>query len=272
MRLGLIWLVATGCSFRLPDANPAGPSPDGPGPSGDTTPPPPPPDDAPFVTCTTSDAELVVCLEIEDPNNLGVDGSGRGHGATMANVVTLTRPVPAPSLAATLTSSSTFTIGDSPDFDFSAFTIAAWLNPSAAAPSNQEIGVLDLGSREAALVIDDQGRVLCYAKSTQTLWFRPGAVPPVDTWSFVACTYQAPTLCTYVMDAAGVAVDRSCGQTTDGAPLRTSSTAGVHVGTVVDAPSGPNGTPLTGGVDAIRVYQRGLSQAELCASGGVPGC
>lgn len=272
MRIGGAWLVmATGCAFRLPDGTPAETSqPDGAVPTGDGA--PPPPVDAPFVTCTTSDADLAVCLELEDPAHLGVDGSGKGHDATLANVTTTQRPVPAPSRAALLGTGSSIAIGDSADFNMSGYTLAAWVSPGSAAPSGEEAGVLDLGAREAALVLDDLGRVVCYAKTTQTLWFRTGAAVTSGEWSFVACTYQEPTLCAYVLHADGRPPDKTCGSTTDGAPMHTSSTFGVEVGNVVDAPSGPAGVALHGGVDAVRVYRRGLAQSELCASAGLPGC
>ena len=273
MRIGGVWLVmATGCAFRLPDGAPAGaPQPDGPVPPGDDG-APPPPVDAPFVTCTTSDPDLAVCLELEDPAHLGVDGSGKSHDATLANVMTMQRPVPAPSRAALLDSTSSIAIADSADFNMSGYTLAAWVSPSAAAPSTDEAGVVDLGAREAALVIDDLGRVVCYAKTTQTLWFRTGAAITSGQWSFVACTYQEPMLCAYAMRADGSAPETSCGSTTDGAPMHTSSTFGVTVGNVVDAPAGPTGVRMHGGVDAVRVYRRGLAQSELCASAGLPGC
>jgi len=274
MRLGGVWLVmATGCAFRLPDGAAAGtPTPDGAVPPGEDSAPPPPPVDAPFVTCTTSDPDLAVCLELEDPANLGVDGSGKSHDATLANVTTTQRPVPAPSRAVTVDITSDIAIADSADFNMSGYTLAAWVDPDSAAASGDEAGVLDLGAREAALVIDDQGRVVCYAKTTQTLWFRTGPTVASGQWSFVACTYQEPTLCAYVLHADGSGPEKTCGSTTDGAPMHTSSTFGVKVGNVVDAPSGPTGVRMHGGVDAIRVYRRGLTQTELCASAGLPGC
>jgi len=271
MRLGGVWLVmATGCAFRLPDAAPAGA--DGAQPAGDDAPPPPPPVDAPFVTCTTSDPDLAVCLELEDPARLGLDGSGKAHDATLANVTTTQRPVPAPSRAARVDITSDITIPDSADFNMSGYTLAAWVDPDSAPPAGDEAGVLDLGAREAALVLDDQGRVTCYAKTTQTLWFRTGAAITSGQWSFVACTYQEPMLCAYVLRADGSAPEKSCGSTTDGAPMHTTSTFGVEVGNVVDAPAGPTGVRMHGGVDAVRVYRRGLAQSELCASAGLPSC
>ena len=266
MRIAVLWLVATGCSFRLP-------APAGGDPADDVTPDAAPAGDTPsFVSCTTSDESLTVCLELEDPANLGRDGSGKAHDAELVSVTTMTRTLPAPSRAAMLGGASRIAIPDAPDFNLSAFTVAAWAMPTAAAPPGGEIGVLDLGAREAAIVLDDQNRALCYLRTTQTLWFRSGATVPLGTWSFLACTYQPPMLCSYVIHGDGAVADKSCGSTTDGAPMHTSSQVGVRIGNVADDPSGAFGVPLAGAVDGIRVYQRALTAAELCASGGATGC
>jgi hypothetical protein len=266
MRFAVLWLVATGCSFRLP--GPAGSEPS----DDDVTPDAAPPGDAPLVTCTTSDDALTVCLELEDVGNLGVDGSGKHHDAEIVSVMTMTRTLPEPSRAGMLGGASRIAIPDAADFNLSAFTVAAWAMPTEAAPFGGEVGVLDLGAREAAIVLDDQGRLLCYVRTTQTLWFRSGATVPIGTWSFLACTYQPPMLCSYVIHGDGGVADRSCGSTTDGAPMHTSSQVGVRVGNVADDPAGAFGVPLAGAVDGVRVYQRALSAAELCASGGATGC
>lgn len=229
-------------------------------------------DSPPQVTCTTSDPTLKLCLELEDTGtSVALDGSGGDHDASIANATATTRDVPAPSRALTVGSTSSIMIGDSSDFDVQTLTISAWVKRSATPSSGQRFGVVDVGRRQAAMALDDQGRVVCMIRTDFDIWVGTGfASTAINEWSLVACTYDAPELCMYTFKNGSSNPDVECGNT-DGEPIDMSVNAGGTIGALFDSSNQPV-SKLAGSVDSIRVYGRALTEGQLCQANGLAGC
>lgn len=278
MRPSIALCLLAACSFTPPSnaTDPGVDAPPGPPPvdareepQGDA-PPPTPDAPPPQVTCTTSDGALSVCLEFEDPVlGTAVDGSGRGHDATVTGATALMRDVPAVSKAIGVAAGTTIRVAETTDLDLPEVTVAAWVQRVGTPSSGQRYGVLDIGTRQTAISIDDQGRAICSVKDDANIWVRSGGTTGSGEWAFIACTFDAPELCTYVFRNGSTTPSVTCGNT-DGDPLDTSDTNGMLVGALFS-----NGNPasrLAGAIDAIRVYGRALTETELCNSAGLTGC
>ena len=275
----LCLIVVAGCSFEAPAAIT---SPDAEGTSIDAPPgepPPPPPADAPPAdtpparTCTTSDGSLEVCLELDDPFGSGValDGSGHLRDATLASVTTATRDVPVVSQAAGISISTTIRLAETSALESRSSTLMAWVQRSSLPGSGGRFGVIDIGRRQAAMGIDDTGDVVCFVKTDDTIWVRPGGNTRLNEWALAACTYDPPLLCAYSFRNGSSNPDVTCGNT-DGRSLDTSSTSGTALGALFDVDTGSLQSHFKGNLDGIRIYSRALSADELCRSGNIPGC
>jgi hypothetical protein len=224
------------------------------------------------VTCSTTDSSLKLCLELEDASvGTALDGSGQQHHASVSGASASTRDVPAVSRALQVGASSAIMIGDTPDFDLQTLTISAWVKRSGSPSLDQRYGIVDVGRKQAALALDDQGRVVCMVKTDFDIWIGTGfAATAIDEWSLVACTYDAPELCMYTFKNGSSNPDVDCGAT-DGEPLDMSINAGGTIGALFDSSNQPS-SKLAGSVDSIRVYGRALTESQLCNANGLSGC
>ncbi|HEU0033902.1 MAG TPA: LamG domain-containing protein [Kofleriaceae bacterium] len=233
---------------------------------------PPSPDGPPAqITCATSDSALELCLEFEDPT-LGTarDGSTGAHDASVANATQTTRDVPATSRAVGIASGTSILVPDSSDFDSQQVTISAWVQRAGLPASGQRFGVFDLGNRQAALAIDDAGKVVCLVKTTDDIWVGTGGATGINEWALVACTYNEPQLCMYTFRNGSATATKQCGNT-NGDPVDTSLNIGAAVGALFDTSNNPS-SRFVGNIDSVRVYSRALSQTEICTAGGISGC
>jgi hypothetical protein len=239
--------------------------PNDPGDPNDPVDPPPPPDGPaapPQGTCSTSDSSLTLCLELEDQSTgIALDGSGQAHHAQVTGATPTERDVPAISRALSVNGSSTIMIGDTPDFDVQTLTISAWVKRSATPSFNQRYGIVDVGRKQAALALDDLGRVVCMVRTNFDVWVGTGfTATAIDEWSLVACTYDAPELCMYTFKNGSSNPDVECGNT-DGEPLDMTVNAGGTIGALFDSSNQPT-SKLAGSIDSIRVYGRPLSETR----------
>jgi len=267
-------LALTACSYQPPAA---GPGDDDVGVDAPTTDPgtdaPQVELDAPpQVTCTTSDGSLTLCLEFEDAaTTIALDGSGRGHDASVANASAVTRDVPELSRALAIQPATTIMIPDSPDFDVQTLTVSAWVQRTGLPQNGQRFGVVDVGRKQAAIAIDGNGDLVCMVRTTAgDTWVGTGGAVPANSWTLTACTYDAPTLCMYTFTSGNPTPTSECGDT-DGEPLDTSSPAGGTIGALFDTANTPS-SKLAGNVDSIRLYGRALTATQLCTAGGLTGC
>jgi hypothetical protein len=229
-----------------------------------------PPDTPPQqVTCTTSDPALKVCIEFEDTPLAATarDGAGQ-HDATLDGVTAFARDIPVASHAVALTgTTSSITLPDTTDFNVQAVTLGAWVRRTATPSSNGRFGIVDIGRRNAGLAIDSGGNVVCFVKTATTLFFRTGGGTATNEWAFAACTYDAPELCAYSFRNGSGTPSVTCGNT-DGAALDTSDANGA-VGALLDLSDGTLISRMVGSIDAVRVYNRALTEAELRTSAGL---
>ncbi|MEO8702924.1 MAG: LamG-like jellyroll fold domain-containing protein [Kofleriaceae bacterium] len=228
-------------------------------------------DAPPAAACGTTDPALQLCLEFDESSLVTArDGSGNALDAAMANVMTATRTIPTSSPAVKIAGTSTITIPDSAVLDQSAFTISAWIQRSSLPAIGERFGIVDVGNRQAALAIDDNGTVTCLVKTIDDLWAGTGGSTTLNQWALVACTYQAPQLCMYVFKNGSATPTKSCGST-DGAAIDTSANPGGAIGALFDTANVPE-QQLAGNLDSVRYYSRALTQTQLCTAGGLTGC
>jgi hypothetical protein len=225
------------------------------------------------VTCTTSDPALKVCLEFEDSSlaATALDGTAGAHHATLTSVTAGTRDVPGNSRAATVGAASSIMLADSTDFDVQTVTLAAWVRRTATPSSGSRFGIIDIGRRNAGMAIDSGGNVLCFVKTSQNLWVRSGGGTATNEWAFAACTYENDELCAYSFRNGSATPSVQCGITTDGLPLDTGDGQGT-IGALFDLTSGALMQHFIGSIDAVRVYNRALTESQLCDSAGLSGC
>jgi hypothetical protein len=275
MRGAILVLLIGGCTFdpksQLPNGDPlvdaSAPMSSGDAPPSQQVDAPPPAD---VGSCTTADGALVMCLEFEDTNlTTALDGAGH-HDASVTGATATTRDVPASSRALAITGGTSIVVQPSADLDLQTVTVGAWVQRGALPPSGQRFGVVDIGSRQAAITIDSAGRAVCLVRDDAHIWVGIGGTTAANEWAFVACTYDAPTLCTYVFRNGSATASKDCGDTT-GDPLDTSGNTETAIGALVDT-SNNLSSQLSGKLDAVRVYNRALSQTELCNSAGITGC
>jgi len=223
------------------------------------------------VVCTTSDGSLKLCLEFEDPAlGTALDGSGLAHHAAVSGATVATREIPSTSRAIGVTTTAAIMIPDTTDLDLQTVTMTAWVQRSSLPTNGQRFGIVDVGRRQAALAIDDQGRVNCFVKTSTTIWVGIGGSTAAGEWALLACTYDAPTLCAYSFRNGSATPSVTCGET-DGETLDTSSSAGSTIGALFDTSNNPS-SRLKGNLDSVRIYSRTLSETELCTAGGLSGC
>jgi hypothetical protein len=239
------------------------------------TPDAPAPDAPPApVTCTITDPDVRLCLELDDVNvsSMAVDGSGLEHHATVGNVSVATRNIPTSSQAIGIMSDTAIVIADSADFDLQEFTITAWVQRTALPQFGQEYGVVDFGRQQASLAIDDEGRVSCFVRVDGQAWYWPNGSTTNGEWALAACSYETPLLCATVFRNGDPATGtRTCGSTGTGT-VSTSINTGGTIGALFASASGELRSRFAGNVDSIRVYDRELSEQEICAKSGLIGC
>ncbi len=218
-----------------------------------------------------------LCLEFEDGVADGVllDSLPNHHDAIATGVQATTRPNgPAPSNAGDIAPAASVRVAEHPDFDLhAAYTLSMWLNPHHLPPSGQVMGLFDRETQVAMVIGSDPndgttGAVLCIhtdiARREWTIDL------PVDTWSFVACTWNDSTKEMCAARWSG-ALDHQyycnmMGQTPVGTGAR-----GLAIGHLSN--NGVATAQLDGSIDSAMVWRRSLSANELCSLAGVSdGC
>ena len=225
--------------------------------------------DAPANSCTTTDASLRLCLELDEQGlataSTALDSSGRGHDPAIANLTVVTRTVPTSSQAVQLSSTSTITIPQQTDFDLQQFTLTAWIKRGASAPAQTQ-GVIDTGT-QYSLSIDTFGRVQCGVTHNGTTTYPGLAQTGGNEWDLVACTYDGANLCGYAFQNGSATPQTACNGYTNS--LDTNAGYGTTIGQWALPTSG---SQFIGSLDQVRIYARALSRAELCTAAGLSGC
>lgn len=225
--------------------------------------------DAPRNACGVTDTSLRLCLELDEPGlataTTAVDGSGNGHDPTISNLTVVTRPVPASSQAAQLSSASRITLSQQADFDVQHFTLVAWMKRGALNPTQTQ-GLIDTGT-QYSLSIDTFGRVQCGVTHDGTTTYPALAQTNGNEWDLVACTYDGANLCGFAFQNGSANPQTSCNGYTQS--LDTDRGYGTTIGEWAVPTAG---SQFVGSLDQIRIYARALSRQELCTAGGLSGC
>jgi hypothetical protein len=256
MRRALVACLIAGCEFTAaplpgqdPGTDPTDPGNPGPGPG-------PGSDPGPVAQCDVSDPTLRLCLTF-DHNPMVQDLSSAAHVLaepvfSVTSFVVQTNPV------AILDNQSHIRFADAPDFDVDELTVDLWMAPGRI-QNRASFWMFDNETQYFASYEDD-GRVRCGIGSTiatSTNGIGSG-------WRHIACRYDktAQQLRVYVDGSVA-----GCAQV-PGIP--TAGTDGFTIGAQHDASGYHN--HFEGALDAIHLYARPLTSAEICSAAHRTGC
>ena len=237
------WLVVVaGCSFDTTLARPG----DGgvEAVSVDAVDAPPDARVAPF--CDPTDSSLLACYELENSTQ---DASPNMLHATMTNVAFVPGKV---GLAMDFGATSAADIADSTKIDVASITVEAWINPSQLPGVGQRAGIADMNGQWGLFVHEPTGRLQCTMVNGISTQIDANIV--ANTWTHVACTYDAGTTAIYVN---GVNRFKQGG----GGILATGGMSGISLG--ADNPPG-SGSRFVGLIDQVRLFSRARTDAEIC--------
>ena len=223
--------------------------------------------------CSTPDPTgLVLCLEMEDGVTDGtlLDSSPGRHDATSLSLTPAMRTVPAMSPAAAIGPSSEIRVAEDPAFDRdAAYTVALWLRPDTLPPIGSVYGLLDHEQQFAMLLgRSTAGSLQNRCVHTGVARFEWTERLPEETWSFLACTWDGTTLCAYRWSATEDP-ERFCHQPT--VLPNTTGVEGIAIGHLSEA--GAPHSRFDGALDSVQIYDRGMTEPQLCALlGRAEGC
>jgi hypothetical protein len=235
-----------------------------------------PPDDAPLeeptgiVPCSSPDATgLVLCLELEDGVGDGtlLDSAPGRHHATTKGLAPVMRTVPVESPAAQVGGDAVTRVADDPVLDLAAgYTLAVWVRPDTLPAIGEPQGILDREQQYAMLLGRTPGGIVqnrCVHTGVARYEWTENL--PEGAWSFLACTWDGVELCAWRWSSPNDA-EHYCH-----AVSLLPNAEGVH-GLAIGHLS-ENGTAhsrLVGALDSVQLYDRRLSDAQLCALVGRP--
>lgn len=271
MKVIALLSVVGACSFTPSTADQ--PEADASLPSGDDAPPPDGPN-ASVAPCSTPDPlGLVLCLEMEDDVGDGTlqDSSSGRRDAAAQNLTAAMRTVPGNSPAIEINSTTIIRVAEDPVFDRDAgYTTAMWIRPSSLPVQGTVYGLLDHEEQYAMLIGRDSvsGGLQNRCAHTGVERFEFTEQLAEDTWSFLACTWDGTDFCAWRWTSVG-SHERFCHR--PDLPPNATGSQGVAIGHLSDG-----GAPtfrFDGALDSVQIYDRGLTENQLCAMIGQPnGC
>jgi len=206
----------------------------------------------------TGDPSLQLCLTF-DHNAVVQDLSGNSHPVTEAlNVAPITRSNGSP--AATLTLASRIHVADDSKLDVAQLTIDMWIAPAPGAIT-QHSWLLD-NNTQYFLTYEMDGKIRCGIGSKVVT---SAAAIPSTGWHHVACTYGSNHELRVYVDG-----DRS-GCLNGSSAIPTTGTDGIAIGANYSN-LGTFAENYVGGIDAVHVYGRALSDIQVCTAAGQTGC
>jgi hypothetical protein len=220
---------------------------------------------------------LLLCLELDDTNLSGSgvahDGGPLHHDATVTNGQPIMRTVPSLSPAQQIGTSeaSTLTTIETPnssDFYVQAVTLMAWVSPVDTPEAEY---TLIEKSQQWTMYIDDDGELECMFQSGDNVDGAIGATLPVGSWSLAACTYDGSNACAYVEAGSSGNNQKQC-QGIEIGQLNGENVHGVVVGARWDTTGSAIDDHLIGSIDSVRIFDRALTETEICTGGGRTGC
>jgi hypothetical protein len=248
----------SGCGFGSPGI--------GPGADPEVIPPSPTPPAA--QPCRTDEQGVALCVDFEDRPlaNQATDRSPHGnHAAAVAVGATLRLPG---EQAAVLTAASSLRVRESAALDLAQLTIEMWILPDQPPPKDEDVGLFD-NPGQYTMRLTDELRVRCsllgdLADDADGAASSDGAVPK-RAWSHVACRYAAGELRVYLN--GHLSACRTVG------PIAQLGLVGSAIGSELGLGLGPLGGAepkdrFIGGIDNVRIYDRALADARICAAAG----
>lgn len=259
VRAVAIGLVLGACSYTAPidigvDADVVMPGVDAPAeqPSG-------------IVPCSSPDPSgLVLCLELEDGVGDGtlLDSSPGHHDATTTGLSPAMRTVPAESPAAKVGGDAVTRVADDPALDLAAgYTLAVWVRPDTLPAIGAPQGILDR-EQQFAMLLGTAGNGVVQNRCVHTGVARYEWTEnlPEGAWSFLACTWDGVELCAWRWSSANNA-EHFCHQ--PALLPNTKGTQGLAIGHLSD--TGAAHSRFIGALDSVQLYDRRLSEEQLCA-------
>ncbi len=249
-RLGVVALLATGCTFNPGDATAGIDAAPGPG-SSDA-----PPAATPRCNSVPDPTGLRLCLDFEqDPSVVARDDSGQSHNAAASQVLPAQRDEPTVvENAVAMGLASSLTIAETPDLDITTeLTAELWVLPTKIVGLR---GWLVDSSEQYFLSIGDDGKLRCGVNRDRQL-DSDGSVPVDGHWHHVACTVENDLLQVYIDGDLQGCRDREAIVNVAG-----TTTIGVKA-------TNPTSTDhFVGALDNVHVFARTLTPAEICVAAG----
>jgi hypothetical protein len=217
-----------------------------------------------IVACTSPDPSgLVLCLELEDGVGDGtlIDSSPGHHDATTSGLSPVMRTIPAQSGAAQVGVDSVTRVAENPALDLAAgYTLAVWVRPDTLPAIGEPQGILDR-EQQFAMLLGRTGSVVqnrcVHTGVAQYEWTEN---LPEGAWSFLACTWDGVELCAWRWSAANNAEHFCHTPTIQPNPT---GTQGLAIGHLSD--TGAAHSRFIGALDSVQLYDRRLSEEQLCA-------
>lgn len=270
MRLAWLALI-TGCSFSGPDMSPATGGDDDVAPpdaavaiDAPTTETPDAPTTATFAPCaTTNSFGLVGCYEFEDDLTKGSlhDSSPSMLDAQTAGLMPATRA--SGQAARVMTSSATRVPQNDALERAKGFTVLMWVNPATLPGNGKVMGLVDHEQQYAMAIGRDNDDVTLRCILTGGAYYEWADDVPANKWSLAACTWDGIHLCAYRWTAAGDHAT-NCFEPDDG--IASTGAQGLAIGSL--SSSGGPTFRFDGALDSLHLYNRALSEGELCSEVG----
>lgn len=220
--------------------------------------------------CRTPDASgLVVCLEFEDKLDDGTldDSSPARRSVATSGLAQVTGHT---TMAADVgTNASTYVAQDAGLDLPSAYTFAVWVKPDVLPAPNSALGVLDREGQYAMIVsANGGGDMYNRCQHTNVAKYEYTTRLTAGAWQLLACTFDGTRLCAWRWASASDN-ERFCHDVSI-QPMP-SGTHGLAVGHLSAA--GAAHARFDGALDSVQVYNRAMTEPQLCALIGQPaGC
>jgi Concanavalin A-like lectin/glucanases superfamily len=225
--------------------------------------------------CKTPDPTgLVVCLEFEDEVGDGMldDSSPARRTVTSTGLAQLSSMMPMGGTTNVVdvgTAARTYVAQDAALDLKSGYTLAAWIKPDTAPAANTARGVMDHEGQYAMIVsANGTGDMYNRCQHTGVAKYEYTTRLPVGVWQLMACTFDGAELCAWRW-ASATDHEQFCHAVS--LQPAASGTNGLAVGHLSSS-----GAPLyrfDGALDSVQVYNRAMTEAQLCAMVGQPaGC
>jgi hypothetical protein len=225
--------------------------------------------------CKTPDATgLVVCLEFEDNVDDGTLDDSSPARRTVASMglaqLTSTMPIGGTTNVVDVgTAARTYVAQDAALDLAGGYTLAAWVKPDSAPAANTARGVMDHEGQYAMIVsANGSGDMYNRCQHTGVAKYEYTTRLPVGVWQLMACTFDGVELCAWRWAGASDR-ERFCHDVS--IQPAASGTNGLAVGHLSSS-----GAPLyrfDGALESVQVYNRAMTEAQLCALVGQPaGC